>query len=106
MYILLETLGGLVWLLTGFLGVVALGSAAREGAGLYGDPSPPPKPQRVLVLDPAEAQAAKRLLTEIRQADAWIARELEAMSPVAKRRVGQEGADSDSVAPHHVAKVD
>ena len=108
MYILLETLGGLVWLLIGFLGVVAFGSVAREGAGIYGDPSPPPKPQRVLVLDPAEApgmQAAKRLLTEIRQADAWTARELEAMSPVAKRRVGQEGADSDSVALHHVAKV-
>lgn len=69
MYILLETLGALVWLVIGFLGVVAFSSAAREGAGLYGDPSPPPKPQRVLVLDPAEAQvieAAKRLLTELR----------------------------------------
>ena len=77
MYILLETLGGLVWLLIGFLGVVAFSSAAREGAGLYGDPSPPPKPPRVLVLDPAEArviEAAQRLLTEIRPADAWIAR--------------------------------
>ncbi len=77
MYILLETLGALVWLLIGFLGVVAFSSAAREGAGLYGDPSPPPKPQRVLVLDPAEArviEAAKRLLPEIRRADAWIAR--------------------------------
>jgi hypothetical protein len=77
MDILLETLGGLVWLLIGFLGVVAFGSAAREGAGLHGDPSPPPKPQRVLVLDPAEVrviEAAKRLLTEIRPADAWIAR--------------------------------
>ena len=108
MDILLETLGGLVWLLIGFLGVVAFSSAAREGAGLYGDPSPPPKPQRVLVLDPAEAwviEAAQRLLTGIRQADAWIARELEAISPVAKRCVGQEGADSDSVAQHHVAKV-
>jgi hypothetical protein len=51
-------------------------------------------------------EATKRLLTEIRQADAWIARELEAMSPVATRRVGQVGADSDSVAQHHVAKVD
>jgi hypothetical protein len=49
MHILLETLGGLVWLLIGFLGVVAFGFAAREGAGLYGDPSPPPKPQGVLV---------------------------------------------------------
>jgi hypothetical protein len=69
MYILLETLGALVWLLIGLLGVVAFSSAAREGAGLYGDPSPPPKPQRVLVLDPAEArviEAAKRLLTELR----------------------------------------
>src|SRR6202022_4422108 len=63
MDILLETLGGLVWLLIGVLGMVAFSSAAREGAGLYGDPSPPPKPQRVLVLDPAEArviEAAKR----------------------------------------------
>ena len=63
---------------------------------------------RVLGLDPAEArviEAAQRLLTEIRQAAAWIARELEAISPVAKRCVGQEGADSDSVAQHHVAKV-
>ena len=69
MYILLETLGALVWLLIGLLGVVAFSSAAREGAGLYGDPSPPPRPQRVLVLDPAEArviEAAKRLLTELR----------------------------------------
>jgi hypothetical protein len=69
MYILLETLGAFVWLLIGFLGVVAFSSAARDGAGLYGDPSPPPKPQRVLVLDPAEArviEAAKRLLTERR----------------------------------------
>ncbi len=69
MYILLETLGALVWLLIGLLGVMAFSSAAREGAGLYGDPSPPPKPQRVLVLDPAEArviEAAKRLLTELR----------------------------------------
>ena len=77
MDILLETLGGLVWLLIGFLGVVAFSSAAREGAGLYGDRSPPPKPQRVRALDPAEArviEAAPRRLTEIRQADAWIAR--------------------------------
>jgi hypothetical protein len=77
MYILLETLGGFVWLLIGFLGVVAFSSAARDGAGLYGDPSPSRKPQRVLVLDPTEAleiEAAQRLLTEIRQADAWIAR--------------------------------
>jgi len=69
MYILLETLGAFVWLLIGFLGVVAFSSAAREGAGLYGDPSPPPKPQPVLVLDSAEArviEAAKRLLTERR----------------------------------------
>jgi hypothetical protein len=69
MHILLETLGALVWLLIGFLGALAFSSAAREGAGLYGDPSPPPKPQRVLVLDPAEArviEAAKRLLTERR----------------------------------------
>jgi hypothetical protein len=51
MYILLETLGGLVWLLIGFLGMVAFSSTAREGAGLYGDPSPPPKPERVLGLD-------------------------------------------------------
>ena len=46
------------------------------------------------MLDPAEArviEAAKRLLTEIRRADAWIARELEAIPPVAKRCVGQEG---------------
>jgi hypothetical protein len=77
MYILLETLGGFVWLLIGFLGVVAFSSAARDGAGLYGDPSPSRKPQRVLVLDPTEAleiEAAQRLLTEIRQADARIAR--------------------------------
>jgi len=77
MYILPETLGGLVWLLIGVLGVVAFSSAAREGAGLYGDPSPPPKPQRVLGLDPAEArmiEAAQRLLPELRPADAWIAR--------------------------------
>jgi hypothetical protein len=77
MYILLETLGGFVWLLIGFLGVVAFSSAARDGAGLYGDPSPSRKPQRVLVLDPTEAleiEAAQQLLTEIRQADAWIAR--------------------------------
>jgi hypothetical protein len=38
-------------------------------------------------------EAAKRLLTEIRRADARIARELEAIPPVAKRYVGQEGAD-------------
>jgi hypothetical protein len=77
MDILLETLGGLVRLLIGFLGVVAFSSAARDGAGLYGDPSPSRKPQRVLVLDPTEAleiEAAQQLLTEIRQADAWIAR--------------------------------
>ena len=61
MDILLETLGGLVWLLIGVLGVVAFSSAAREGAGLYGDPSPPPKPQRVLVLDPAEARVHEGL---------------------------------------------
>jgi hypothetical protein len=80
MDILLETLGGLVWLLIGVLGMVAFSSAAREGAGLYDDPSPPPKPQRVRVLDPAEVrviEAAKRLLTEIRPADAWITRELQ-----------------------------
>jgi len=68
MYILLETLGGLVSLLIGFLGVVAFSSAARDGAGLYGDPSPPPKPQPVLVLDPAETrviEAAKRVLTTV-----------------------------------------
>lgn len=78
MDILLETLGGLVWLLIGFLGVVAFGSAAREGAGLYGDPSTPPKPQRGRVLDPAEArliEAAQRRLTELRRADARIARD-------------------------------
>ena len=75
MDILLEALGGLVWLLVGVLGVVAFSSAAREGAGLYGDPSPPPKPQRALVLDPTEArviEAAQRLLPEIRQANACI----------------------------------
>jgi hypothetical protein len=110
MYILLEALGGLVWLLIGFLGVVAFGSVARRGAGIYGDPSPQPKPRplRILGLNPAETplvKAATRRLTEIRPADAWIARELEAMSPVAKRRVGQRGSDSDSVAQHHVAKV-
>ena len=109
MYILLEALGGLVWLLIGFLAVVAFGSAAREGAGIYGDPSPRPKPQplRVLGLDPAEApviKAARRLLTEIRPA-AWIAREVEAIPPVAKLRVGQGEGDSDSVPQHHVAKA-
>ena len=73
MDILLETLGGLVWLLIGFLGVVAFGFAAREGTGLYGDPSPPPNPQGVLVLSPAEAraiEAAQWRLTELRRADA------------------------------------
>jgi hypothetical protein len=108
--LILEALGGLAWLLVGFFVVVAFGSVAREGAGTYGEPSPKSKPQprRVLVLDPAEApviEAATRLLTEIRKADAWIARELEAISPVAKRRVGQGGADSDAVPQHHVAKV-
>jgi hypothetical protein len=57
---------------------MAFGFAAREGAGLYGDPSPPPKPQGVLVLNPAEArrviEAAQRRLTELRRADARIAR--------------------------------
>jgi hypothetical protein len=69
MDILLETLGGLVWLLIGFLGLVAFGFAAREGAGLYGDLSPPPNPQSVLVLNPAEAraiEAAQWRLTEVR----------------------------------------
>jgi len=55
------------------------------------------------VLD--QAEAATRLLTEIRQADAWIARELEAIPPVAKRRVAKGGADSDAAPQHHVAKV-
>ncbi len=87
MYILLEALGGLTWLLIGFLAAVAFGSFAREGAGIHRDPSPRPKPQplRALVLDPAEAPviaAARRLLTETRPADARIARELEAIPPV------------------------
>jgi hypothetical protein len=86
MYILLEALGGLVWLLVGFLAAVAFGSVAREGAGMYGEPSPKPKPQplRGLVLDPGEApviEAATRRLTEIRPTDAWIAREVEAIPP-------------------------
>jgi hypothetical protein len=34
MYILLEALGGLTWLLIGFLAAVAFGSFAREGAGI------------------------------------------------------------------------
>ena len=72
---------------------------------MYGEPSPKPKqpPLRVLVLD--QAEAATRLLTEIPQADAWIARELEAIPPVAKRRVAKRRADSGAAPQHHVAKV-
>lgn len=90
-FLILEALGGLAWLLVGFLVVVAFGSVAREGAGIYVEPSPKPKrpPLRVLVLD--QAEAATRLLTEIPQADAWIAREREAIRPVAKRRVAKGG---------------
>jgi hypothetical protein len=109
MFILLEALGGLAWLLIGILVAVAFGSFARAGAGISVELSPKPKPRlRVLVRDPAEApviEAAKRLLTEIRPTAAGIARELEAISPVATRRVGQEGAHSDAAAPHHVAKI-
>ena len=77
---------------------------------MYGEPSPRPKPQplRMLVLGPGEApviEAATRRLTEIRPTDAWIAREVEASPPVAKLRVGQGGADSDSIPQHHVAKA-
>ena len=36
-------------------------------------------------------EAAKRRLTEMRQADAWIARELEAIPSMSKLRVGQGG---------------
>jgi hypothetical protein len=103
--LILEALGGLAWLLVGFLVAVAFGSVAREGAGIYVEPSPKPKqpPLRVLVLD--QGEAATRLLTEIPQADAWIARELEAIPPVAKRRVAKGGADSDAAPQHHVTKV-
>jgi hypothetical protein len=94
MHILLEALGGLTWLLIGFLVAVAFGSFARAGASVYGDPSPKPHPLRVLVRDPAEApvvEAAKRVLTGSRPAVAGIAPELEAIPPVATRRVGQGG---------------
>lgn len=103
--LILQALGGLAWLLVGFLVVVAFGSVVREGAGIYGEPSPKPKqpPLRVLVLD--QAEAATRLLTEIPQADAWIARELEAIPPLAKRRVAKGGADSDAAPQHREAKV-
>ena len=44
MHILIqEALGLLAWLLVGFLVAVAFGSVAREGAGIYGEPSPKPK---------------------------------------------------------------
>ena len=43
-FLILEALGGLAWLLVGFLAAVAFGSVVREGAGIYGEPSP--KPQR------------------------------------------------------------
>jgi hypothetical protein len=103
--LILEALGGLAWLLVGFLVAVAFGSVAREGAGIYVEPSPKPKqpPLRVLVLD--QGEAATRLLTEIPQADAWIARELEAIPPVAKGRVAKGRADSDAAPQHHVTKV-
>jgi hypothetical protein len=40
MHILIqEALGLLAWLLVGFLVAVAFGSVAREGAGMYGEPS-------------------------------------------------------------------
>ena len=72
--LILEVLGVLAWLLVVLLVAVVFGSFARAGAGVYGDPSPKPMqpPRRVLVLN--QAEAAPRLLTEIRQADAWIAR--------------------------------
>ena len=35
--LILEALGGLGWLLVGFLVAVAFGSVAREGAGIYGE---------------------------------------------------------------------
>lgn len=104
--LILEVLGGLACLLlVGLLVAVIIGSFARAGAGVYGDPSPKPTQpaRRVLVLD--QAEAAPRLLTEIGLADAWIARELAAIPPVAKRRVGQGLADSDPVHQHHVARV-
>jgi hypothetical protein len=37
--LILEALGLLAWLLVGFLVAVAFGSVAREGAGMYGEPS-------------------------------------------------------------------
>jgi hypothetical protein len=102
MYILiLEVLAGLASLLVGLLVAVVFGSLAREGAGVYGDPSP--QPTRRVVLD--QAGAAPRLLNEIRQADGWIARELGAIPPVAKRRVGQGVADLRPGPQHHVARV-
>jgi hypothetical protein len=41
--LILEVLGGLAWLLVGFLVVVAFGSVARERAGRYVEPSRKPK---------------------------------------------------------------
>ena len=90
MYILLEALGGLTWLLIGFLAAVAFGSFAREGAGIHRDPSPRPKPQplRALVLDPAEAPviaAARRLLKETRPARREDRSRARGYSPRARR---------------------
>src|SRR4029450_2909918 len=102
MYILiLEVLAHMASLLVGLLVAGVFGSLAREGAGVYGDPSP--QPTRRVVLD--QAGAAPRLLNEIRQADGWIARELGAIPPVAKRRVGQGVADLRPGPQHHVARV-
>src|SRR4029450_4197316 len=102
MYILiLEVLAGLTSLLVGLLVAVVFGSLAREGAGVYGDPSP--QAPRGVGLD--QGGAAQRLCTEMRQADGWIARELGAIPPVAKRRVGQGVADLRPGPQHHVAKV-
>ena len=58
MYILLEALGGLTWLLIGFLAAMAFGSFAREGAGIHRDPSPRPKPQPLRALGARPSRGA------------------------------------------------
>ena len=61
----------------------------------------------MLMFDPAQVrtiEAAKRLLTEVRRVDAWIARELEAIPPWRSDAWPKRGRP-DSVAQHHVAKV-
>jgi hypothetical protein len=94
--LILEALGLLAWLLVGFLVAVAFGSVAREGAGMYGEPSPKPQPVRGLRLVPAEApviETATRRLTEIRPANAWSAREFEIIPPAPWPVSGRRGRD-------------